>query len=161
MNKAETLAALAAHGISFEIREHPAIFTMEQMRELHLPHEESIARNLFLRDDKKRAYYLLAVHEEHHADLHRLRELLGSRPLSFASEQDLQRILGLQKGSVTPLGALNDQGHRVRVCLDEEFRGSLIGVHPNENTATIYLQADDLLKMLRDFGESADYAELI
>lgn len=161
MNRQETLAALAAHGVSFEITEHPAIFTMEEMRALHLPHEDAIARNLFLRDDKKRGYYLLAMHEEHHADLKRLRQLLASRPLSFASAQDLQAMLGLQKGSVTPLGALNDPEHRVKVRLDEEFRGQLIGVHPNENTATVYLQADDLLKLLRDCGADAEYAALI
>jgi Ala-tRNA(Pro) deacylase len=56
---------------------------------------------------------------------------------------------------------LNDAEHRVKVRLDEEFRGQLIGVHPNENTATVYLQADDLLKLLRDCGADAEYAALI
>ena len=66
-------------------------------------------KNLFLRDDKKRHYYLVVVKKDKAVDLKGLRALLGSRPLSFASEQDLSRCLGLPKGAVTPLGILNDE----------------------------------------------------
>ena len=41
-----------------------------------------------------------------------------TRPLSFASEEDLMKLLGLAAGSVTPLGVLNDEERIVTVFLD-------------------------------------------
>lgn len=51
-------------------------------------------------------------------------------------------IMGLIPGAVTPLGVLNDEEHRVEVCLDRDFLAEpgKIGVHPNDNTATVWLK---------------------
>lgn len=160
MNKQECIAYLKGKKIEMEVVEHPAIFTMEEMHDLHLQMENCIAKNLFLRDDKKRNYYLLSVHTDQRIDLKELRTILHSRPLSFASEQSLNEILKIQKGSVTPLGAFNDEDHKVKVLLDSRFQGELIGVHPMENTATIFLKADDLVKLLKEKGEECDFLSL-
>lgn len=63
----------------------------------------------------------------------------NTRPLSFASEQDLMNIMNLIKGSVTPLGLLNDNELKVIFYLDNDFLSGkqIIGVHPNDNTATL------------------------
>lgn len=65
----------------------------------------------------------------------------------------------LTKGSVTPFGLLNEAQHRVHFLLDSSFRGEKIGVHPNENTATVYLQTDDLLSVLAQNGIDPDYID--
>ena len=48
-------------------------------------------------------------------------------------------------GAVTPLGILNDEERKVKMFLDDYFlKGNgLIGVHPNDNTATVWMQAED------------------
>ena len=63
-------------------------------------------------------------------------------------------ILGLIPGAVTPLGLLNDREHRVTFFLDRSFLegSSLIGVHPNDNTATVWLKVRDLLRLLEENG---------
>ena len=61
------------------------------------------------------------------------------------------RLLGLEAGSVTPLGLLNDEDCRVIFYLDAEFTG-LIGVHPNDNTATVWMQAEDLKRLIEEHG---------
>ena len=66
----------------------------------------------------------------------------------------------LQPGSVTPLGILNDAEHRVQFYLDSEFVGNKIGIHPNDNTATVWMQADDLIKLIRKFGNEADFTDV-
>ena len=144
-------------GINYEKVEHTAVYTIDEMLAIGLPHSDRIAKNLFVRDDKKRNYYLFTVSEEKRADMKELRRRLGTRPLTFASEDDLGAIMGLQKGSVTPFGTLNDSEHKVQVYIDESFRGGLIGIHPNENTATVFMAADDLLNMLTDNGVKAEY----
>ena len=55
---------------------------------------------------------------------------------------------------MTPLGALNDREGQVEVFLDQDFLAppGLIGVHPNDNTATLWLRTEDLIALLRDHG---------
>ena len=153
----DTLALLRREGIAFETAEHPPVFTIDEMLALSLPHAEAIAKNLFVRDDKRRQYYLFVLREEKQARMKEIRARIGSRPLTFASEQDLMDLFGLTPGSVTPLGALADTAHRVAVYVDEDFRGHLIGVHPNRNTATVFMQADDLVAFLLGQGVPVQY----
>lgn len=67
-------------------------------------------------------------------------------------------IMKLIPGAVTPLGILNDAEHRVQVFMDVEFVGNKIGVHPNDNTATVWMQADDLMKIIQKHGNTVEYA---
>ncbi len=55
-------------------------------------------------------------------------------------------------GSVTPLGALYDKEKRVIVFIDKEFieSSNVIGVYPNENTATVWLKTEDLIRIIRE-----------
>ena len=160
MRRNDVLALLDREGVPYELAEHPAVYTIGEMEQLHLPFQAQVAKNLFLRDDKKRNYYLLTLREDKRADLRALRRTLGSRPLTFASEADLQALLGLEKGSVTPFGLLNDTEHRVRLLLDGDFRGGSVAVHPNENTATVCLRTADLEALLRRRGVSVEYIDL-
>ena len=154
------LTLLRERGIPFDVAEHVPVYTIEEMLSLHLPDAGSVAKNLFLRDDKRRNYYLLVIREEKTADLKALRERIGARPLSFASENDRERFLKVPKGSVTPFGVLNDQERKVRVIFDVSFRGSHIGVHPNDNTATVWLRTEDLTALLEEHGNAVSFAEL-
>ena len=107
-----------------------------------------------MRDDKKRNYYLITVRGTKRVDLNEFRQKYGTRRLSFASDADLLAYLGLTPGSVTPLGLLNDTECKVQFCIDEEFLqpDALIGVHPNDNTASIFLKAADLLNIIAAHG---------
>lgn len=151
--KAETLQLLDQEGIVFEAYEHAAVFTVAEAVAAHIPHSEFGAKNLFLRDDKHRAYYLVVLPDQKSVSLREIQERLGSRRLSFASDQDLAAMLGLVPGSVTPLGALNDTEHRVEVVIDQEvIDAGCVAVHPCDNTATALLAIEDLIELLRRHG---------
>lgn len=129
--------------------DHKAVFTMEEMAELNLENEDEIVKNIFIRDDKKINYYLVLIAGNKRVNLKELRNNLRLRPLTFASEEDLEKYLGLHKGSVTVLGVLNDTNHIVKVLIDEDIKKfKEIGVHPNENTASIWLKLEDIEKVL-------------
>lgn len=135
--------------IKYKKVEHKAVFTMEEMAELNLDNEDEIVKNIFIRDDKKINYYLVLIAGNKRVNLKELRNNLGLRPLTFASEEDLEKYLGLHKGSVTVLGVLNDTNHIVKVLIDEDIKKiQEIGVHPNENTASIWLKLEDVEKIL-------------
>ena len=155
MNKQEIYSFLHEQGIWHEITEHAAVYNMAELADIDIPYPEADAKNLFVRDDKKRNYYLITVKGDKRVDLKEFRQSNGTRALSFASAEDLMSIMGLIPGSVTPLGILNDKDLRVTVYLDSDFlAGNLIGVHPNDNTATVWLKADDLIGIIKSHGNS-------
>ena len=140
------LRLLEKNKIDYTLAEHPAVFNMEELYAQGLEHCDAIAKNLLVRDQKKRFYWLLVLYGEKRADLKALKARLGHGAL-----------LGLTPGSVTPFGALNDKEHRVTLLLDEDYRGKLIGVHPNDNTATVWLPADALVELLRQQGTTVEF----
>lgn len=147
--------------IPYELHEHPAAYTVEQMDSLDVPNKDEIPKNLFLRDDKKKRYILLVLEKDKQVNLKELSRKLGSRPLGFASEEALNLYLGLGKGSVTPLGILNDESRRVEVLIDESILSyQHIGVHPNDNTATVFIALNDLERILSDHGNKFEYIEI-
>jgi len=75
---------------------------------------------------------------------------LGVKGLSFASPADLDAILGLIPGSVTPFGIINDLETKVTVVLDSEFVGQKLLFHPNTNTKTLSITFDDLIRFIED-----------
>ena len=87
-------------------------------------------------------------------DLKALRKEEGLRQLKFASAEELADMLGLYAGAVTPLGLLNDESRTVTLIIDSYFlqAPALIGAHPNDNTATVWLKTENLLWLLRAHG---------
>lgn len=161
--KTQEVCALLNHReIKYQIVLHEAVYTIDDLQKLNWPQADTaiVAKNLFVRDDKKRSYYLLVVREDKKVDLKSVKETIGSRPLSFASEDDLLSILKLTKGSVTPFGIINDEACKVKVILDNTFRDSMIGVHPNENTATVFLRTSDLVNIIEQHGNPVEFAEI-
>ena len=161
MNKQEVYEFLQAKGVTYEVTEHKAVYNMDELAEVELPYPEADAKNLFVRDDKKSSYYLITVRGSKRVDLQEFRKAYGMRRLSFASAEDLARLLGLFPGSVTPLGLLNNTEKNVKLFLDSDFADDdLIGVHPNENTATVWLKAGDLVRLIREHGNEVEAVEL-
>lgn len=52
-------------------------------------------KNLFVRDDKRQNYYLITVKGDKRVDLKAFRRAQQTRPLTFASPEELQQLLGL------------------------------------------------------------------
>lgn len=154
MNKQQIYDYLQENSIWHEITEHKAVYNMAELAEVPCPYPEADAKNLFVRDDKKQNYYLITVKGEKRVNLKAFRKAQGTRNLSFASAEDLMERLGLIPGAVTPLGVLNDETRSVKVFLDQDFlqEPGLVGVHPNENTATVWLKTDDLIRIIREHG---------
>lgn len=152
MNKEEIYLFLKEKGIEFEITEHEAVFNMEELDAVELPYPGRDAKNLFVRDDKKRNYYLITVKGDKRVNLKEFRKKHELRNLSFASEEDLMSIMQLSHGSVSPLGLLNDEESMVHFYIDSDFCNGIIGVHPNENTATVWLKTIDLISLIDKHG---------
>ena len=97
--------------IKYEVVEHEPVHTMEDMDRLGLPEKGTLCKNLFLRDSKGKRHFLVTCDEKKKVDLKSLGRQLGAGNLSFASEERLEKYLGVKQGSVTPFGLMNDTDH--------------------------------------------------
>ncbi len=138
--------------IKYEVVEHEPVHTMEDMDRLGLPEKGLLCKNLFLRDTKGKRHFLVSCDEKKKVDLERLGRLIGAGKLSFASEERLEKYLKVKPGSVTPLALMNDTEHAVEFFIDKDVtRAKSVGVHPLENTATVFLSYKDLDKFLWEY----------
>lgn len=152
MNKEEVYCYLRNKGIKFEITEHSAVYTMAEIERIKLPYPDRNGKNLFLCDSKKTCYVLITVKGNQRVDLKKFHTRFGLKRLSFASAEDLSDCLKLIPGSVTPIGLLNDEERKVTWYLESSLCDGLIGVHPNENTALIWLKTKDLIDLIKSHG---------
>ena len=159
--EAPLFAQLESLEISFQLWRHPPVMTVEQAKRLRGPIPACHVKNLLLRD-KKRRLWLLTLPESRQVVLKSLRPLLGARGgPSFASPELMRQTLGVEPGSVTPLGALNDTDCRVTVVLDRTLLDcEQIAVHPLHNAATIALSPGDLLRFLESTAHTPELLDL-
>lgn len=155
MSEAALLAALDALGVTYTIYQHAAVFTVEESAELHAELLGAHTKNLFLKDASGQ-FWLVTVPHDARVDLKALPAVIGSKKLSFGKSDDMERLLGVTPGSVTPLAALNDIGGGVRVVIDTRLTNeAIVNVHPLRNTATISLSSDALLRALAHWEHDA------
>ena len=157
----KVIDAMESMNIQYDIIEHPAVYTIDEMDKLNIDSNNEVVKNLFVRDDKKKRYFLIVLQKNKQVNLKEIRNELNFRPLSFASEEDLKKYMELSKGSVTPFGILNDTDCMVDVVFD---KGILlferIGVHPNDNTATVWICPKDLEFIIKNHGNSIRYLNI-
>lgn len=156
------LRTLEEMGIAYEMIEHEAAYTVEDMDRIGFEERITICKNLFVRDQKKKAtHWLVVLHKDKRADLNSLAEQLNTKHLSFASAERLAKYLGLSQGEVTPLGILNDAEKKVIVVFDNDLPGrEYLGVHPNDNSATLILSFDDILRVVKERGNLVRYVTI-
>ena len=158
--KQKVLDFLDKKGIQYEKLEHEVVFTMEEMDAAGITQKGTVCKNMFMRDYKGKNHFLLTVPEEKHVDLRALAEYIGSSKLSFASAERLDKYLGLTQGSVSPLGLLNNEDKSVVMIFDRDLVGNdEVGVHPNDNSATIWLKFSDIKNIIEEHGNEIIFAK--
>jgi Ala-tRNA(Pro) deacylase len=134
---------------------HPPLFTVEESRSLRGKIAGGHTKNLFLKD-KRSALYLVTALEDAEIELKSLHRRLGaSGRFSFGSAEQMLATLGVEPGSVTPFGALNDAERRVTVVLDAGMMAhATLNFHPLANTMTTSIGRDDLVRFLAATGHT-------
>lgn len=143
MNLYEILNKL---NIKYDEIEHDAVYTVEEANRIESMIEGIGCKNLFLTDKNK--YFLYVLKDDKRADLKELAKYLNVLRLGFGNEDKLMELLGLTKGSVTPLGIINDKDYEVTIVLDKDLVGCKLLCHPNTNTKTMNIEYDDLIKLI-------------
>jgi Ala-tRNA(Pro) deacylase len=144
------------HQVAYYRHDHEPVFTVEEADRIVPDLPGANTKNLFLRDHKGRRHFLLVLPSDKSADLKALASLLDVRKLGFASPQRLMRLLGIEPGSVSILGLMNDTGHGVELVMDRRiFEAKAVQSHPLVNTSTLVIAQDDLRRFLDATGHTA------
>lgn len=142
-------ARLEALGIETTTLEHPAVYTVEESAAIKAALPGAHSKNLFVKDKKGRVF-LVSAEANSVIDLKSISEKIGgSGRVTFGKPELLLELTGLVPGSVTPFGVVNDAENRITVVLDAVMMESeILNFHPLENTATMSIRREDLLKFL-------------
>ena len=165
------LAYLEEHGIPFTCYNHPEGKTIEEAKQWWKDDGSVHCKNLFFRNHKGNRHYLVCFHCDHDLDIHnlehRLKESLISQglpscgKLSFASPERMMRYLGLEPGSVSPFGLINDMENHVHLFLDDELRNATtLSFHPNDCRGTVVIKREDFERYLSIVGNTYEYLKL-
>ena len=145
-------ADLQALSIPYDVVEHPAVFTVEESRAVDGDIPGAHTKNLFLKDAGGR-FWLVTVPAALRADLKALPAAMGAKRVSFGKGEDMERLIGVTPGSVTPLGAIADADGAVTIVLDATLAAAdRVNCHPLRNTATLGLSGADLVRALTHWG---------
>lgn len=158
--EAGLLADLNKLAIPFAAHEHEAVFTVAESDAVHAAMPGAHTKNLFLKD-KGGAFWLVTVPSDARVNLKALPAAIGCKHVSFGQAEDMERLLGILPGSVTPLAAINAVPGSITVVLDEGLAAAnTVNVHPLRNTATLGLSGAAILDLLRHWGHAPRVAAI-
>jgi Ala-tRNA(Pro) deacylase len=148
---------LTEHRIEYERYDHPAVYTVEDVRRLVPPLPAVKTKNLFLRDHKGKRHFLVIVPAEKRVHIKALNAVIGSSRLSFGSANRLKKFLGVDPGAVTIFALINDPDHEVELILDESlWAHETFQFHPLVNTSTLVMSRPNLKRFLAITGHEVN-----
>ena len=157
----KVLAKLDEWGIPYTMYEHPPLPTIELALEYWKNIDSTHCKNLFFRNHKGNKHYLVVFECHQQMAIHDIEKMLKQGKLSFASEQRMDKYLGLRPGSVSPFGLINDPERHVKLFLDINLKEApLLSFHPNDNTASLVVKNEDFMRFLEKWGGEYEFLKL-
>ena len=132
---------------------YPAHRTVEEGRALRGKMSGTFTKNLLLKD-KKGNLFLIVAEEDREIDLKTFHTRIAANGrLSFANTDLMRDVLGVESGTATPFGLMNDRNLRVTPVIDASLMSaSLVNFHPLIQTASTSIHPDALVAFIRACG---------
>jgi Ala-tRNA(Pro) deacylase len=149
------LEYLDTREIRYELHRHVAVFTSEEADKHRGGFTGVACKNLFLRNKKATRHFLVTLPTTERFDLDAFASSVGEKHLSFGSPERLMEYLGVTPGSVSPMCLINDSEHRVEFFIHPVvISAPLVSMHPNDNTASLWLSHEEFVRFLDSTGHS-------
>jgi Ala-tRNA(Pro) deacylase len=147
--------------IQFEYHEHPPLATIADAKIHWKDYNSGRCKNIFFRNHKGNRHYLVILEHLRQLNISDLEKRLKQGKLTFASDQRLKKYLGVEPGSVSPFGLINDTEKHVHLFIDEKLNEfDRLVFHPNINTASLVISKPDFIKFLEYTGNSYEFIRL-
>lgn len=162
---------LTSNNIPHTCYTHPEGKTIEEAKRWWKDDGSIHCKNIFMRNHKGNKHYLICFHCDHDLDIHdleaRLKATLQAQglpscgKLSFASPERMMKYLGLEPGSVSPFGLINDADSHVHLFLDASLQqATTLSFHPNDCRGTVVISRPDFERYLALVGNTYEYLSL-
>lgn len=167
----KVLRYLDEHEIQYEVYHHPEGKTIEEAKQWWHADGSVHCKNIFLRNHKGNQHYLVCFDCDHDLDIHDLEQRLKAElmaqgynspgKLSFASPERMMKYLGLEPGSVSPFGLINDTENHVILFLDKNLQSApSLSFHPNDCRGTVVISQEMFARYLTEKGNVVRYMPL-
>ena len=133
---------LREQGVAFRLLEHVPVFTSEEASRVRGTPIEAGAKALVLRAEDQPVHVVLPGHRR--VDNARVRAILGTRTLRFATPEELFALTGCVPGAVPPFGNL----FGLPVLADTELAAREdIAFNAGSNAVSIVMRAADFIRL--------------
>jgi Ala-tRNA(Pro) deacylase len=155
----QILVLLKERQIPYQLINHPPVYTAVEADRYVNGYDFARAKNLFLRS--RQGFFLIMLPDNLRLNMRQLKTQLGTSRLSFARPDELKKILAIVPGAVSPFNLINDYDHQVTLVIARQLlENPLIGCHPNDNTKTVIVPVDSLLKLIKEWGNPVQILDL-
>ena len=159
--QAELYRLLEKLAIQFEYHEHPSLATIEDAKIHWKNYNSGRCKNIFFRNHKGDRHFLVILEHLRQLNIRDLEKRLKQGKLTFASDRRLKKYLGVEPGSVSPFGLINDSDNHVHLFLDKKLKEfDRLTFHPNVNTASLVISNSDFLKFLNYTANTFEFIQL-
>ena len=159
--KDNVLRQLEAWNIPYQLYQHPPLHTAEQAIAYWKDIDAQHCKNLFFRNHKGNKHYLVVFDWKRQLPIHLIEKMLRQGKLTFASPERMMRYLGVEPGSVSPFGLLNDTENHVILFLESGLKDVReISFHPNDNRYTVVISRESFRRLLDLLGNTYVFLDI-
>jgi Ala-tRNA(Pro) deacylase len=139
---------LERENIVYELHQHNAVSSENEAETVYTDPTITVSKNLFLKNKKGDKYYLVILPLKKRLDMRKLEVALKEKKVRFCNDVEVRDLLGLEPGSVSILGLLNDKNNKVKLYIDKElWLANKVSCHPNENTMSLVVSGTEYQKI--------------
>lgn len=140
--------------VKYQRFEHEPVKTCAESTALLPPDLPGVrTKHLFLRDRKKRNYFLVVVEENKMVDIKGLSDMLEAKGLGMANEDELKEYLNAPAGALSMLALVYNRDNFVKLVIDSEiWEAEAFDCHPNQNGIVFLIMREDWLRIFDYLG---------
>ena len=134
--------------IKYRLYKHPPVYTCEESEKLKVTIRGMHAKSLLVKGKNTGKFYMIILPCNERIDRKKLKNYI-EEDITFANSDELDKLLGLKPGSVSPFGIIRDKEHKITIIFEKKVWSSeILNVHPNINTETIELKNSEFRKYI-------------
>ena len=137
---------LARLNIKFERVDNDTVETMDECVEVSEKLGSEIRKTIIVCNRQKTEFYLVVLPANKRFDSKLFASMMRTARVSFASAEDMEKLIGLTPGEASIMGILNDPEGKIQVVIDKAVADAeWFACNPGANTTHIRFKTKQLL----------------
>ena len=149
-------------GIRYERVDNDTVEAMEECVEISEKLGAEIRKTIVVSNRKKTEFYLVILPADKRFDSKLFAAMMHTARVSFASPEDMNRVIGLTPGEASVMGILNDVDGAVQVVIDKDVaEAEWFACNPGANTTHLKFKTKQLINnFLPAYGHKPEIIKL-